>query len=53
MPTHTKQELMETLLETMISNIGYPVGMGMAPDPGTLKKMAAHALKLANAPEES
>jgi hypothetical protein len=48
---HSKQELMEYLLETMIANIGYPVGMGMAPHPGTIRKMAEHALKLATAEE--
>jgi hypothetical protein len=45
----TKQELMEHLLATMIANIGYPVGCGLAPHPDTVRKMAEHALKLATA----
>ena len=48
---HTKQELMEHLLETMIANLGYPVGMGLAPHPDATKKMAEFALKLASTPE--
>lgn len=33
-------ELLEILLRTMISNIGYPVGCGLPPHPETIRKMA-------------
>ena len=42
-----KIELLVTLLEVMISNLGYPVGCGIAPHPETLKKMAENVLKVA------
>lgn len=46
----TKQELLEHMLETMIANLGYPVGMGIAPHPDTVKEMAAYAIRLIESP---
>jgi len=40
-------ELMQTLLGTMIADLGYPVGCGVQPHPKTLRKMAEYAIKVA------
>jgi hypothetical protein len=41
------RDLVRTYLEVSIANLGYPVGMGMAPNPETLNKMAADIAKIA------
>lgn len=46
----TAREVAE-LLGDLIENIGYPVGMGMRPDPGTLERLATRALAAAVAGE--
>lgn len=49
-------ELLETLIATMIHDLGYPVGCGLAPHPEAIRKMAENCYKVATvepAPEQT
>ena len=47
MTKNHRLELLETYLETVIGNLGHPVGCGVAPHPKMLKRMAEELLKIA------
>lgn len=46
-------DLIATLLQVQIANIGYPVGCGVAPHPETLRKIAENVVAIADDPTAS